>query len=400
MSTVIDFFPRRSINPSPVSTETTDNKVVKETKKVAIPIIKESADFDLTRPFSEVTYCVTDGAGGGPRQLANAINAIIPLVPISQTALHISAMVVPFSFMFTGLMCTLTAIFWTIPDAYAALKSAFQERKDAITPDAMREAKRELSSSGLGFGNHLLYLTMGLSQMSSGIVTALTPTAAKILNYTPILTGAAAKVALLATGIGLGAVYVARGGVMLCRAITNYYRVHDFRKQFEKCVKQDPIKFMQEANKIAPDYYLARRVNKACLEKKDANGNISEYTAEGIKTQQGITPYSPQERLEYLQRVDKGIYHQELTHKLAIVIAIAMILGGITAIVLTILTGGIAPLVIALVSAIFFMCMEYAFMTYDSTRLFDWLRDLLYARPKWLRDPISPKVVYQFSTPL
>jgi hypothetical protein len=129
-------------------------------------------------------------------------------------------------------------------------------------------------------------------------------------------------------------------------------------------------------------------VDTACLEKKDPEGNVvGHYTETGIQDKEGtIIKYkTDDERLDYLKGTDKGIYTKELEQKMAMAIATAMIIGGVLAIVLlSIFTCGTAPIVIGLVSAIFFMSMEYAFLTYDSSRLFEWLRDRLYSTPEWL----------------
>jgi hypothetical protein len=49
---------------------------------------------------------------------------------------------------------------------------------------------------------------------------------------------------------------------------------------------------------------------------------------------------------------------------------------------LTALSHGTAPIIISLVSAVFFMAAEYIFLAYDSPKAFDSLKDFLYAPAK------------------
>ena len=84
--------------------------------------------------------------------------------------------------------------------------------------------------------------------------------------------------------------------------------------------------------------------------------------------------------------VDKGIYSQKLKQKIAIIVAISMIIGGILMIAGCVLTGGLLPLIIVLAGATFFLLMESAFLPYDNSTIFEWLRDSFYKESSWLAE--------------
>lgn len=392
--------------PSFNSIQKGDNEETDKTDSISIPLIqKGNADFNLT-PGRTFVYCSIDGIGG-LRQTSTAAQSISLLSHASSNASNITGAAIPFGLLITGLLSMGTAAFWTLPDSSQALTEAQKELEAAEkaletatdkeeSKKVVMEAKHAVEISRLGLANHSLYFSMGASQTASGIVSMLSPETAHVLHYSPILTGHAANIAGLATGVALGAIYVARGGVMLTRAVKSYCLVRDFHDEFKKGFENSGSKgqtdgihaatgFMEKA-KVKGQPYLDRRIDQSCLRKTDEKGNyLGTYTEKGFQNPEGeITKYSSDsEKIEYLKRVDKGIYTEKLKHEVAITIAIAMIIGGVLAIVLSVMTGGIAALIIGLVSAIFFMSMEYIFMTYDSSSLFEWLRDRLYKEPEW-----------------
>ncbi len=359
---------------------------------------KGNSDFVLTPP-REFVYGSVDVAGI-PRQLG----VMTELLATAPQVSSIASTVIPIALCFTGPACMATAAVWTIPDACDALVEAQQDYQKACqgqeNSDLNREAKKAVEIAKLGLANHLLYFEMGAAQTASGIVTLLSPGAAHVFHYAPVLTGSAATAATMATSIALGAVYVVRGTVMLTRAVKNYREVRDFHNQFEKELGGSPtgsktifdtknidqaIDFMKGVQKIG-DSYISRRVNESCL-----RDDTFIYTLKGKKeiATGKITTYDDTSKKEYLNRVHKGIYTEELKHKIAITIAVAMIVGGALAIILSAMTGGILVIVIGLVSALFFLSMESIYLTYDSSYLFNWLRDRLYIKPEWIDDPFN-----------
>ncbi len=338
------------------------------------PMQKGNADMVLTFGRS-VAYCTIDGVGG-LRQTGAAIQAASLILHTSPAVSSFAGVATPIGLLFTGPGCMLTAAVWTLPDAYDSLLAANKELESANIQGAMQEAEHAAEIAKLGLANHSLYFSMGAAQTTAGIVEMCGPTMAHVLHYAPVLTGTGASIASIVSGVALGAVYTARGAVMMTRAVKSYCLADEFHKNFkaefkgkEFCDKIDnAFKFMEEAKSKGNDY-LKRRVDLSCLAKT-----------------------STDDKLEYLKGVDKGIFTEKLKHQVSMVIAGAMILGGVLAIVLAAVTGGLGPIIAALLAAVFFMSMEYIFMAYDSSYIFESLRDFLYETPEWLENKIDKKI--------
>ena len=145
---------------------------------------------------------------------------------------------------------------------------------------------------------------------------------------------------------------------------------------------------MEELEKD-PDAF-GRKVDASCLTGVE-NGVTKTYSASSLKEA------TPAQKLQYLALVDKGIYTQRLKQKLSMSIGVAMFIAGALTIVVTVMSGGIAPVIIALASAIFFILMEGFFWTYDSSSAFEWFRDKLYTESQFIADlraapPLKPTV--------
>lgn len=347
------------------------------------PLQKGNADMILTFGRS-VAYCGIDGVGG-LRQTGAAIQAASLIFHASPVVSNFAGVATPIGLLATGPACMLTAAIWTLPDAWDALQTASTELDLAKESDAQQEAVHAAEIAKLGFANHSLYFSMGAAQSAAGIVEMCGPTMAHIFHYAPVLTGASASIASMVSGAALGAVYAARGGVMMTRAAKSYCLVNDFHKEFKEQFEgkfdfskkiDKAFEFMKEAESQGKDLdYLKRRVDLSCFAKTSTKDVVSSG-----------------DKLEYLKGVDKGIFTEKLKHQISMVIAAAMILGGVLAIVLAIVTGGIGPIIVALLAAIFFMSMEYIFMAYDSSYIFESLRDFLYETPEWLENKIDKKI--------
>lgn len=322
---------------------------------------------------------------GGIRQGGALVQAATALAHTSAAVSHAAGILTPIGLLLTGPQVMGAAAIWTIPDAYQALEDAKIERTEAKGAFAIKEADHALTIARLGVAHQWAFFAMGAAQAGTGAVIMSTSEAAKVFHYAPLLTGHAAHVALTTANVALGAVYFIRGSIMLVRSRKSFKQVKKFRKEFEE-LKGESLKGQMAKMKMIENRgstYFERRVDPSCLEYEVKGKVVGTYSAYGVRYANGmIRPYiSKEEKEDYIQRVDKGIYTQELKHKVALIIATAMILGGATAVLLaTVVTGGVPMLVIALASAIFFMSMEYLFLTYDSTTLFNKLRDSLYAR--------------------
>lgn len=207
-----------------------------------------NGDMVLTKVRSWV-YMFIDFVGGG-RQLGAAVESTSHLAHVSHAVSQVASATVPVGLLITGPIVIGTGVIWTIPDAVSARKAAVEELKNAPNKEMLREAKHAVQIANLGIANNVLYTSMGVSQTATGAVLMLTPQTAHLFHYAPLLSGSAAATALTASNVGLGAIYVLRGGVMLVRSTKNYLLVKEFRDDFNKVLDtdeiDDAIAFVQE----------------------------------------------------------------------------------------------------------------------------------------------------------
>ncbi len=313
---------------------------------------------------------------GGVRQVAAATSAILGLAGKAASSCFLGGLV-PLALLFTGPATTALALKYAIPDGKEQLAQAQEDVRKAteylnqpleltkfgMGVDALHEAKRVLKIAKLGMVNQTLLAAMGVGQTATAVVDLLS-TPPVFFHYAPVITGMAAKVATLATTVGLSAIYFLRGATMVYRAKENLKAINAFSKELHanKSVPE-AIEFMKKMEALGPDY-LKRRMDVSCLEG---------MTASGCKT--------AEEQKEYLKRVDKAIYSQGLKHKVAMCIGFAMIIGAVLSIIAANLaSGGVPLLAVSLGSAIFFLCVEVPFLVYDSPKFFTMYRDFFYAR--------------------
>jgi hypothetical protein len=346
---------------------------------MTVAAAKSNGDLTLT-PIRGPVYMGTD-LFGGFRQVCTIAQAASQLAHSSPIIAGVANAAISIGLCLTGTVCMLTAAVWTIPDAYNSYKTVSTEIELTQLPPqpeesaeetaskllALEEAKKALPIAKLGLANQGLYFGMGAAQFVAGVIDLCSPATAQILHYAPAMTGTAASTAAMASGIALGAVYVIRGSVMMVKSIKSARIVHAFEEELKtetgKSIKA-AVDFMKKEEKKGAAY-LGRRLDMEGLE--EAKNDI-----------------------EYLKAVDKGIYTEKLKHNIAIIIATAMIIGGILAIAAACLCPGTLPLIaIMLISAVFFLSVESVFLTYDSSKIFIWLRNTLYEESSYLTDAIN-----------
>ena len=391
----------------------TDTRVI-----AAFSGVEASADLVLTAT-RERTYMLIDALGTSG-QAATIVSLLSAGASVAAAAADVF---IPIRFLVTGTLAAATAHHWTVPDAKTSLISAQAELATAKKEGdfaGVVEGERAVEIAEMGVDNQRLYKLMGLSQFAVGTVGVLSSTN---LGFAPVLTGHASSVAASAAGAALGGVYVARGLVMLNRSLKNYQMVSNFEAGFNsKKSVDEKVKYMKHVESRGMSY-LNRRVDPDCLIEKVETG-LRVYTAEGVQkvtrtldeksaaidikeyerrskakesmelfdgeewrgtyTPKGfvqsilsLEKYStPEAKKSYLVRVEKGIFSEKLKHKIAAMIATAMIIGGIIAIITSVfLTGGLSLVILGVASAVFFALMESVFLTYDSSSIFKWFRD-------------------------
>jgi hypothetical protein len=402
-------------------------------------IQKSNGDMVLT-PLREFIYAVViDITGGVTRQTFTIINDVITLASkVHATILPVIACVaIPVSLLVSGIGCLVTGLAWTLPDSCDDLAKAEWElasdpqaiklknlkemlkapneslmivddaEKNELTPaieelelaGTVTEAKEAVEIARLGVVNHYFYTLMGAFQIASAGVAFASSKVAHVFHYAPALTGHAASAAAATTAIALGIVYALRGAFMLFQSVKSYKKVDEFENELKgKKTLNKVLKFMKKKeSEVLGSSYLNRRVDTSCLIEKKNEFVTFRYTTTGIEQiikdgeKEIITKIkykTAEDKFSYLERVSKGIYSEKFKHKIRMTIAAAMILGGVLTIVLAAISGvGLAAIGISLAAAIFFFLMESVYSTYDSSFVFQKLRDFFYERsnkPAWV----------------
>lgn len=341
------------------------------------------------------TGCLIDTIGG-VRQVGFTASAS------AQLATSVGVATIASSAASIGLLCSgpismAFASICTIPDARSHVIAARKELKDArevapleiiemgVVPVLSREgdprvksAKQVLTIKKIGVVSQVCLFAMGAAQTAYGVVDMLGSSVASVFHYSPVLTGAAAATATLVASIGLGVIYMLRGCTMITRAFKAISLISSFNENFKRLAPDDKIVFLQEQEAHGAAY-MSARLDPSCLE-TTKDGKKCVMTARGFRMDnREIIEYTETEKAKYLQAVEKGIFTEKLKHVLCGLIGVAMVFGGILTLTLTALSHGTAPIVISLVSAIFFMASESIFLSYDHPRIFNKLRDLLFA---------------------
>lgn len=391
-------------------------------KSVPALEVKDNGDYKLTDGRVYVAIGI-DGTGG-VRQIDTVALSVLELLGKGAAA-GVAGVLVPVCLLGTGAACTVTSV-ELIPEAVERVKSAeaqlkqIQHRIDTYRPsfkylydqnsirsgvefengfvrefsrsekadllgplldpekhrkfikkleneyradfkksveDILREAKEIVEIEKIGVVNMASMGLMGMAQVASGIVAMLGPEMAHTLNYSSVLGGTAAATATLATTIGLAAVYIFRGALMVTRTTKNLRLLNDFEKRF----------------------------NEHCNSIDEAIDFIEKEKEKGLDLKRKGVPERTEKQsdVDYLKAVNKGIYTEKLKQYLSMLIGWSMIIGGILAIIgVSVASGGIAPIVIGLVSAVFFLLLESAFVSYDTSKAFEWIRDKLYKEPE------------------
>ena len=259
----------------------------------------------------------------------------------------------------------------TIPNAHAEYNGASQEYSAAVlshNPKKIQQAAEGIAVARMGLTNQYLYGTVGASMTSCGVLTLMSPAGAGLFGFTPVAaTGAAAS-----AGAALGGVYAVRGAVVIGRSLYNLKYLNQFEKELKENLKLNGS--TKNSLESSVDNTI-KMIKKIGLETNALKRRVGDAAQLGSNA--GLD-----EKIRYLEAVDKGIHEKQLQQKLNLIIGFAMFLGGLAAITAIFFTGGLAIPIIALISAVFFTAMEGIFAAYDSSRVFEKLRKKLYTPSK------------------
>jgi len=327
------------------------------------------ADGEWARLPGQEALWVTVDVIGTKRNFGTAIQSGCE---IANTATKVSTafggVVVPILQILGGIMVVGSAIKHTIPQALKELGTAKQELELAdLSRNAARigYAKEGLTVARLGVANQSLYLTMGGGLIASGTLTTMSPLGAELFKFQPVVGSGAAAVG----GAVLGGIYVVRGAVILGRSIYNLHYLNQFEDEFRSA--------MRLGGETKADLENAVDLAIGAVQKY-GDGSAAQQRRIGDKVA-GLPPQaSLDQKIAYLEEVDKGLHEKKLQQKISIIIGLAMFLGGIAAIAAIFFSGGLALPLIALISAIAFALMEVVYATYDSSVIFEKVRARCY----------------------
>jgi hypothetical protein len=238
-------------------------------------------------------------------------------------------------------------------DEYAALTA------NAQSPLAIQRAKEGLIVAKLGLVNQCLGMVGAAGLTSNGIVTLMSFVGTQI-----------ASAAAPATGAIIGAGYAARGAVILGRVVYNYRYLDQFENDLKKILKtkgENLNQTLDSAIKMIQSFDSQPNALKRRIGERD------------LVLQNNATL---DQKISYLERVHQGIHEKKLQQKVSGIIGAAMLFGGLASIAIAIMvflsTGGLAIPIIGLFSSIFFMAMESIFITYDSSWIFEKVKQKCY----------------------
>jgi hypothetical protein len=278
--------------------------------------------------------------------------------------------IIPISFMLGGAFVLGSAAIHNIPKALEECRGAEKDLEIAMQsmdPDQRRQqielADEGITAAALGLTNQSLYGLMGAGMIQCGVVTLMSPVGAQLFGFAPLVSAGAAT----ASGGALGAVYAVRGAVVLGKSVYSLIYLNKFEKDFKESLKLRGTS-------------LAQTVDTA-IEKIEKIGTLPNALGRriGDNASKLLDPGATlEDKIRYLEAVDKGIQERKLQEILSAIIGVAMILGGLAAIAAVFVCAPATIGVISLVSAVFFVAMESVYGTYDSSFLFSKLRDKLY----------------------
>lgn len=340
-----------------------------------------NAEWDGRTPLQETVIATIDTVNGvrNTISIVGTSAAFPTLATMPKASLIAGGTIAGASFMFllTGVLSIIVCIASLIPLGLEELKNSSKELEAAIASkikDRIDDAVEALQEAKLCLANFIGALVMGICQIAEGAVSiCTTPLLTKAFHIHAFSSATLKASFVTGSGCALGAVYVFRGSIQAYRAVKNLKRVNQFYEEFKQAL--DPnnanldtsIEFLNAKRGIGENYW-GRRVDTSCLKEKALTSSSTD-----------------EEKIIHLQEVDKGIYSLKLKNQISLIVAAAMIIGGIISIVLSFCTGGIAPLIFSLICFVAFTSMEFIFLSSDVTSIYQWLLDRMYVQSQELR---------------
>jgi hypothetical protein len=257
-----------------------DNPILAEDKRIGSIALRALGELqgnaETTLEGNEPVLAVCNG-GPLARNLGSGTTDAVMLAGVAGAAALAGSIITAGGLLFSGLWGIRAGLKILYPESIKKLKQA--EIELAQNPED-EVAKQAVKMENLGVLNQKLYLGMSAAQTAVGAVGV-----ASLAGKTPLpisLAGNSVGVLAAATGFALGAVYIARGGVLFKRGNTNRKMVREFQEGFhQKNTVEEAMGFMraEDAKGVS---YLNRRVDPGCLTEKIDACTTKKYTATGV----------------------------------------------------------------------------------------------------------------------
>jgi hypothetical protein len=355
------------------------------------------------------TYCTMDALCFA-RDASEIVGSAAEIAKASSVAAA-AFISIPFLYFFTGILYLATSING-LREAGEAKKTAevvlkrLKMKEGAkkvdvpakdlpVSTKGIERAEKRVELAGAGIVSWQLYFTLGLLQLGTMAVMAMSSeSVTRLLGYAPVWTGHLAKEMLHFLLIGSGVFFVVRGSWMLRRAYNTYHFLHqirrEFRQTFEETVKEvvnapryqkidvEGIKgkvkqFLDDAAALLPEVH--KKEHKLFGKKKTARNEVDVDLYTGLSIDDVKTK---RELITYLNDLDKELYTAILGEKIAGAIGSVMIIGGFLHFAAAALSWGSTALITEIVSASLFMAMESVFFLYDSSSALSWVHNYRY----------------------
>lgn len=271
-----------------------------------------------------------------------------------------------------GLLIMHSAITETVPKSYQKWTEAIKNKE----PEGHQEG---VISTGLGFANQALYLAIGAELTAAGTTAFLSPEAAHVFGYSPVM-GSAATEAI--ANLAVGATCVVRGLVMAGRSLYNLSYINPFHNELRNQLLTGQKTDAQKINDTK--VFLARELGKG---KERFIRRVGKEAADQVNN--ALQNPAAANWRSVIEQVDRGVFKQKLMQYLTLVIGILMILGGIAAMIFG---GGLTSTIVLAVSCVLFANMEFFWFFYDSTPLFNSIVDKLYTKPDFWKEPAEESI--------
>lgn len=273
-----------------------------------------------------------------------------------------SAVAIPILHALGGLAISGYAFCSTIPAAkkrYANAREHYNivnQTPNKASNSALSYAKEEVTVAQLGLTNQRLFGLMGISMFGNGAAATMSPASATALGFTPIISAEIAAGAAL----GYGGAMVLFGAALLGSSIYHLRYLNEFEQKFHEQLSSGSLAMaVDNAVRMVEDL---RKEDSSALERRI--GNIAPL-------KEGATL---EEKVQYLEDVDKGIYTQKLHQYLAAILGTVLFLVGIASIIaLCVSTGGVA--LIGFAAAAISLLIVGVYVSRDSPQAFERLRD-------------------------